>query len=405
MIEKLSQKAYNPPMLKKRVYLDYAAATPIDPIVKQAMDQVGETFANPSAQYASAREAKTFLDQARKDVAMFLGANNDELVFTSGATEANNLAILGVARAAGKGQIISIGTEHASVREPLKQLEKEGFGVIWCKVGPGGNLSKTDLEKALSKDTILVTISYANSEIGTIQPLTKISKIIREFESKNKIKILFHTDASAAAPFLNCEVSRLGVDLLTVSASKVYGPKGIGVLYVRRGTKLSPIIFGGSQEVGLRAGTESLQLIVGFAEALKIAQKNRNIDKEKLGSLMASFICDVTNDGPVYEIGPTKHHDKLPNIISLSFDGINGEDIVAYLDAAGFEIATGAACEAANTDPSPGLLALGLSKSEAQGSVRISIGRQTSQAEVVAAAKALINTLDTLGYTWDNEGK
>lgn len=390
-------------MLKKPIYLDYAAATPLDPNVKKAMDRAEIIFANPSAQYASAREAKTLIEKSRKEVAMFLGANSDEVVFTSGATESNNLAVLGVARMRKKGRIISIATEHASVREPLEQLEKEGYDVAWCKVGSDGILSSIDFEHTLNKDTILVSLAYANGEIGSVQPIIKISKIIREFEKANKTQILFHSDASAATLFLNCDVSRLGVDLLTVNANKVYGPKGIGALYVKRGTKLQPIQFGGSQEFGLRAGTESISLAIGLASALKIAQTKKSQNISKAGKLMFTLNNLLKKDGKLNVVGSAKHHERLLNIMTLYFDGINGEDIVAYMDAAGFEVATGAACEAANEEPSKALLSLGLTKSQARGSVRISIGRDTTQAQVESAAKSLVKTLKKLGYLWESE--
>lgn len=383
--------------MKNRVYLDYAAATPTDPNVAQAMQEVQGVFANPSAQYGSARESREVLDQARKDTAMFLGANSDEVIFSSGATESNNLAILGTAMAQPKGRIISVATEHASVREPLNLLKKAGYDVVFCGVKPNGEIHLDELKQTLTKDTILVSLAYANGEIGTTQPITKVSKLIREFENESGATIVFHTDASAAAPLLNCEVSRLGVDLMTLSGNKVYGPAGVGVLYVRRGTKLQPSQYGGGQELGLRPGTQPVELTVGMAEALKLVQDRRKKDEKHFIELSNEFKKTL---GKRVEI---ISKNKLPNIVSISFDGVNGEDIVAYMDAAGFEMATGAACEAAHKDPSQTLLAIGLTKAQAQGTIRISFGRQTTNSEVKATAKSLIKTLDTLGYKWDNK--
>lgn len=383
--------------MKNRVYLDYAAATPTDPKVVKAMQTSTGLFANPSAQYQSARVAREALEQARKDTAMFLGANSDEVIFTSGATESNNLAILGTAMTQSKGRVISIGTEHASVREPLELLKKAGYEVVFCKVKPSGEIKLDEFEKALTKDTILVSLAYANGEIGTVQPVTKINKIIRDYERIHKTRMIFHTDASAAALLLNCEVSRLGVDLMTLSGNKIYGPAGVGVLYVRRGTKLQPSQHGGGQELGMRPGTQPAELVAGMAKALKLVQDQRKKDEKHFIELAQEFKKTLGNK---IEIIPKN---KLPNVVSISFDDINGEDIVAYMDAAGFEIATGAACEAAHKEPSPALLAIGLTKSQAQGTIRISLGRQTTKKEIELAVQALVQTLDTLGYKWDNE--
>lgn len=388
--------------MKKRVYLDYAAATPIDPQVAKAMQSARPNFANPSAQYGSAREAKKLLDTARKDVAMFLGANSDEIVFTSGATESNNIALLAAARQHKSGRIISVATEHASVREPLKQLGREGYEVAHIVLDEDGEVDIQSLSKQLTKNTILVSIAYANGEIGTIQPIVKIGQMIREYEKAHDIKIVFHSDASAAALLLNCEVSRLGVDLLTLSGNKLYGPAGVGALYVRRGTQLAPILFGGGQEMGIRPGTESVELAVGLAKSLQLAAEHRDIDSKNFTNMISVFDDLLKKQGSTITIGATKHGKHLSNVIAYTFEGINGEDIVAYMDAAGFEIATGAACEAAHEDPSPSLLGLGISKAQAQGTIRVSVGRGTTQVEVDLAAQALINTLDILGYKWDN---
>ena len=378
----------------QRVYLDYAAATPIDGKVITAMRKAEACFANPSAQYASARAAKTLLNTARRDVAMFLGANQDEIIFTSGATEANNLAILGAARAVGRGRIISLNTEHASVREPIQQLEKEGFSVDWCGVGNDGVVDRQALNQLLQKDTILVSIAFANSEIGTIQSLAKIVADIRAFEKNHSSKIIIHTDASAAT-LLNCDVSRLGVDLLSLNAAKMYGPKGAGALYVRRGTQLVPTIFGGGQENSVRAGSENVVAIVGFAAAVRLAGQNRKTDEKLFSELYTAFLLELKKTKAKFVVtGNDKQ--RLFSIASFVFEGINGEDLVAHLDAWGFEVATGAACEAANEKPSQSLLALGFSPDQAQGSLRVSFGRQTTKADIKRFTKALAETLTLL---------
>ncbi len=381
----------------KRVYLDYAAATPLDSEVKAAMDKVDKLFANPSAPYASGRAAREQLQAARKKVAMFLGANQDEVVFTAGATEANNLAIFGVAGRHPKGRIISLATEHASVREPLQQLAQAGYDVQLCAVDQYGLIDMEDLARLLTPTTILVSLAYASGEIGTIQPLAKTVRLVCDFEASHHCQIMVHTDASAAALLLPCDVARLGVDLLTLSANKLYGPAGVGSLYVRRGVELKPLLYGGTQEYGRRAGTESVELAVGLAQAVQLVGERHKADGERFNQLLSEFMAALNKQGHATQLGHPKQ--RLTNIVSLSFDGVNGEDLVAYMDAAGFEIATGAACEAAKAEPSPALLALGLSPAQAQGSIRISVGRDTTSAEIRAAARALIRTLDKLKPT------
>lgn len=376
-----------------RVYLDYAAATPLDSTVVKKMHEVEKLFANPSGQYASGREARDLLDSSRKRIAMHFGASSDEIVITSGATESNNLAILGAARAVGKGKIISIATEHTSVREPIKQLKNEGFDIAWCQVDKTGKINLEEFKKQLTKDTVLVSVSYANSEIGTIQPISKIAQIIRKFEQTNQVKIVFHTDASGAVATLSCDVSRLGVDLLTCSAAKIYAPKGVGLLYVKRNTRLQQLLYGGSQELGLRSGTENITLINGFCQALIRVQEQKSIDTEKYKQLYIQCIHNL--EGIDYlENGHPK--DRLYAIVSLCFENVNGENLVAYLDANGFEVATGAACEASSDKPSAALLAIGRTKAQAQGSIRISFGRNTTSKDVDRLVECLKKTIFTL---------
>lgn len=377
----------------KRVYLDYAAATPIEAEVAVAMQNAVANFANPAATYTSARLAKTELDKHRKTLAMFIGANSDEIVFTSGASESNNLAILGAARKKGKGEIISALSEHSSIREPLKQLEKEGFIVHWCRVDKHGRVDKTQFKQLLHTNTILVTLSLANSEYGTIEDITGLVEIVREFEKEQKSKVLFHTDASAAAMVNNCSVSRLGVDLLTLSSAKLYGPNGIGLVYVRRGSAIQPQIFGGKQENSLRAGTESGFLLAGFARAIEIVLQKRKDDEKHFRELY-SKLTDYFKTKNVVINGDSKH--RLYSLLSVSFRNINGEDLVAYLDSKGFEVSTGAACEVSNQTPSTALLALGRTKKEAQGSLRISFGRTTTSNDIMAFTNALEETLTIL---------
>ncbi len=374
----------------KRVYLDYAAATPIDKAVAQAMQDVIADFANPASVYSSGRFAKDKLSLARKTMAMFLGANTDEIVLTSGASESNNLAILGVARKSGKGEIISSKIEHSSIREPLSQLEKEGYKVHWCPVDKHGKVIEEQFKKLVNKNTILVSHSLANSEFGTVEDISRLAMYVHDYAKQNSTKILFHTDASAAALVSNCSVSRLDVDLLTLSSAKLYGPGGIGLLYVRRGAELQPLIFGGKQENGLRAGSETIFLAAGFAKALEIVLEFRQQDAEHYKKLYKE-LAKYFEEKNIQLNGHAKQ--RLYSLVSVSIDGVNGEDLVAYLDSMGFEVSTGAACEISNQLPSTVLLALGLSRVKAQGSLRISFGRSTKLEDVLAFTKAIDKTL------------
>lgn len=377
----------------KRVYLDYAAATPIEPEVATAMQEAMVNFANPASLYTSGRSAKTELQKHRKALAMFLGANADELVFTSGASESNNLALLGAARKRGKGEIISSLAEHSSIREPLKQLEKEGYIIHWCPVDRKGRVKREEFSKLLNKNTILVSLSLANSEFGTIEDIAGLVEIVRNAETKNKNKILFHTDASAAALLNNCNVARLGIDFLTLSSAKIYGPNGVGLLYLRRGSSVKSQIYGGSQENGLRAGSESLFLVAGFAKAIEIVQKRHKQDEAHFLKLYAN-LAKYFQQKNIPLNGDSKR--RLHSIVNVSFDSLNGEDLVSYLDSLGFEVSTGAACEVSNQLPSTALLALGLSQDEAQGSLRISFGRTTRLEDITVFTKALNTTLTIL---------
>ena len=275
----------------KRVYLDHAAATPVDPHVAKTMEPfLSLQFGNAGGLYEEGRVAKKALDGARESIAHMIGARAEEIIFTSGGTESDNLAIFGVAgtikQPAPRGHIITTSFEHHAVLNSCQQLEKEGFDVTYLDVGAEGIVDPDDVKKALRLETMLVSIMYANNEIGTIQPIYEIAKIIQEYRAQNKSAYpYFHTDACQAADYLNINVYDLGVDLMTINASKIYGPKGIGMLYRKMGTPLKPMIVGGGQEMRMRGGTENIQLIVGFAKALQIAQETRVEEAKRLVDL------------------------------------------------------------------------------------------------------------------------
>ncbi len=379
--------------MNKRVYFDYAAATPLDKSVSRAMQKVEPFFANPSSNYQSGREAAKTMSQSKKTLGMQMGANADEIVLTSGATEANNLAIIGSMQNYKDGEIITIATEHSSVREPLSHLHENNFEIIYSKISKTGKLDLTQFERNLSIKTRLVTIAYANSEIGTVQKLSKISQIIKKFNTQNNTNILFHSDCSAAIGSLNCDVSRLGLDMATFSAAKIYGPKGIGMLYIKRGTKVNPILFGGGQQSGLRSGSEGLALTVGFAEAMKLAVAVRKNEAIKYKEMYIKLIHQLQEKLTFIENGDAK--DRIFNIANISFEGLDGENLVAYLDSQGIEVSTGAACEASNDKPSEVLLSLGLSESQAQGSLRISFGRPTTHKDIDFLIEKLIGIISS----------
>ncbi|MDP3762877.1 MAG: cysteine desulfurase family protein [bacterium] len=367
----------------RRVYLDYAATTPLDPRVKGAMEPWWtENFGNAGGLYEEGRRAKEAMQDSREIIAKLIGARTDEIIFTSGGTEADNLAIFGVARSLGKGHIITSAFEHHAVLNPCQQLEKEGFNVTYLDVGKDGVVNPEDVKKALRPETILVTIMYANNEIGTIQPVAGIGKIIREFCAQNKSQLpYFHTDACQAAGCLDLNVNNLGVDLMSVNASKIYGPKGVGFLYKRGGVKIKPQILGGGQEGRMRSGTEAIPLIVGMAEAFKIAQEEREKETARLIPLRDYFISEVIKRIP--KVVLNGHAQKrLPNNINVSILDIEGEALILYLDAEGISISTGSACTSESLDPSHVILALGKPYEFAHSSMRFTLGRGTTKKDL-----------------------
>lgn len=377
-------KAQNQPI----IYLDYAAATPLDPAVKAAMDDAERLFANPSARYAAARTASDELTRARARVAKQLGCTAAEIVFTSGGTEADNLAIFGLAEAnAEHGRhIISVQTEHKAVLEPLATLQSQGWEVDFAPVDSTGRLQLDKLQKLIRDDTILIAISLASSETGTLQPVREVAKIVAQTRTERQRRgvatpLYLHSDGSAAAGQLNLQISRVGVDTLSLNAAKIYGPKGSGALYIRRGTSIAPQIVGGGQENGLRAGTENVAGAVGLATALELANQRRMAESERLKNLRDQLQAGIIQLYPTARINGSLKY-RLPNILNVSLPGLDGEDVVAYFDAAGIAVATGAACTAGSGEPNRALLAMGLPPELAQSSLRLSLGRATTDADI-----------------------
>lgn len=361
----------------KKVYLDHSATTPISKEVVEAMMVVMEKeFGNPSSVHQFGREAKKALEDAREKVALLIGAEPSEIIFTSGGTEADNLALLGAAKANQKKgkHIITSSIEHHAILDTAKELEKLGFEVTYLPVDECGLVNVADLESALREDTILISIMHVNNEVGTIQPIEEIGKI-----AKTK-KIIFHSDAVQSVGKIPVNVNDLNVDLLTVSAHKVYGPKGVGCLYVRKGTRLDPQHFGGGQERKRRPGTENIPGIVGFGKAAELALANlpqeQNIVKlrDKLIDGLMERISDCQLNGH-----PTK---RIPTNVNVSIRFLEGESLLLSLDMKGIAASSGSACTSGSLDPSHVLLAMGICHEIAHGSLRMTLGKDTTDEDI-----------------------
>ncbi len=378
----------------KRYYFDYAAATPLDVEVAQEMEAARSAYANPASLYAEGREARNLLDAARKRIAVVLGAQAREIVFTSGATESDNLAILGALTACGEPQarVITLSTEHAAVRACTQVARASGYDVQEVAVAETGMVDVDNIARLITDETVLISIAITTSEVGTVQPIAEIGQLVKEVRVNREKRsiatpIIFHTDASAALGFLPLPVDRLGVDLMTLSSAKAYGPVGIGALYVRRGTPLTPMIIGGRQETSLRSGTPAVDLTVGFAAAAEKAEAMRKDEVRRLQGLRDDLWRGLKDIVGIKLNGHAKKH--LAGLINISFAGFDGEDLVLALDAAGFAVATGAACAESSDEPSHVLIALGRTRAEAQGSLRISLGRSTTAEDVQALVGAI----------------
>lgn len=373
-------------MTPREVYLDHAAATPLDPEVLAVMRPfLEEAHGNPSSFHSSGKRAKDAVDAARARIAGVINVRPDEILFTSGGTESDNLAVLGYARAnAEKGKhLVTTAFEHHAVLEAMAHLEhKEGFQVTYLSPDKEGMISVEQVMAAIRPDTLLVSVMYANNEIGTIQPIAEIGNAIQKFrKEKNLPHLLFHTDACQAAGALPLDVEKLHVDMMTLNGSKSYGPKGIGLLYVHRGIKLRPLMFGGAQERGIRPGTENVASIVGLAEAIARAQAQREAESARLIPLRDALIAGIKKT--IAKTRLNGHATKrLPNNVNVSFMDIEGEALLLYLDAAGIYASTGSACTSASLDPSHVILSLGMPYEVAHGSLRFTLGRATTMDDI-----------------------
>ncbi len=400
--------------MNKQIYLDYAATTPLDPRVAKEVMRIAKKYpGNASSVHGVGRSAARILDRSRQIVADFFGAQFNEIIFTSGATEANNLAIMGLVQAFEEKRpgvtphIVTSVLEHSSVREVIGHLEKVGrVSVTRVEVDQSGCVFVDAVAQAITEQTMLVSIMYVNNEIGTLQPIRDIGKLIKKINEQKESDVLkrksagekisfgsfdkmyFHTDAVQAIQYCDVDVLRLHVDMLTASAHKCYGPKGVGVLYVREGTPLTQVLYGGGQEMSLRPGTYNLPAIAGCARGFKEVTKSREKEVERLTQLQSWLSSGIEQRGGVL-VGSSQ--ERVCHIMSYAFEGVDGEMLFLQLDQAGYAVSTGSACASGAIEQSPVIQALG-SVASHMGVIRISLGRDTSLREL----RGFVTTLETL---------
>ena len=376
----------------KRIYLDHASSMPVDPrVLEFATPYLTKKMGNPSSLHSASLTAKEAIEDARKKIAEFINAENEKsIIFTGSATEANNLAIRGTAlRNIAQGKtVVASAIEHISVLNSMKSLQKNGFTFNIIPVDSTGIIDLGKLESLLTKDSVVTSIMYANNEIGTIEPIKKISEIVHEKG------MYLHVDATAAAGRIPLDVQNDGIDLLTLSSNDLYGPQGAGALYIKPGVKLQPVIIGGGQERGLRSGTENIFAIAGMGEAARIIQNEMTQENKRLKKIRDKLIDEILQIDETYLTGhPTK---RLPHHASFRFSHIEGESILLNMDMYNIQIATGSACSSKTLEPSHVLLAIGLKHEEAHGSMVITLGRSNTFEEIPLITKAVKETVQRL---------
>ncbi|PIP60711.1 cysteine desulfurase NifS [Candidatus Uhrbacteria bacterium CG22_combo_CG10-13_8_21_14_all_47_17] len=393
-------------------YLDHAAATPVDARVLEAMlPYFSSVYGNPSSFHSVGIEAKRAVQEARKRIASLLNAQEENIIFTSGGTESDSLAVLGIPRTkvhldalrAKLGEetiphVITSSVEHHAVLEPLLFLKKRGeIELTVLDVDRQGMVAPQDVVKALKENTLLVSIMMANNEIGTIEPIADTGRAILSWRKERETPYpFFHTDACQAAGYLDLDVEKTHVDLLTLNASKMYGPKGIGLLYIRKGIRLAPLIIGGGQERNLRSGTENVPGIIGLAKAFELAQASREEESSRLTVLRDALAEELLTIPKSVLNGHTTK--RLPNNVNVSFLDIEGEAAILYLDAEGIMASTGSACASSSLDPSHVILATGLSYEAAHGSIRFTLGRSTTKEDVQHVLQVMPGVVERLRH-------
>ena len=365
------------------IYLDNAASTPVhEKVIEEMIPYFKEQYGNPSSIHKYGRLANSAIQNARKRIASLINAESSNILITSGGTESNNTALYGIARRNKGKHIITSSIEHDAILEPCKRLEEEGFQITYLPVDKYGLVNPEDVEKEIASDTCLVSIMFANNEIGTIQPIEEIGKIIQERE------IIFHTDAIQAIGKTPINVKKLGIDLLSISSHKINGPKGVGALYIKKGIKIDPLILGGGQENGLRSGTENVASIVGFGMACQLANDNMVQNQEHFRKLGMKLITDVLKEIPHTKLNghPEK---RISNNIHFTFLGVNGEDLIIKLDENKVAASTGSACSVKVQKASHVLRAMGFSHEQITGSLRLTIGITNTEEEINETVQVL----------------
>ena len=384
--------------LEKLIYMDYAATTPTrQEVVNTMLPYMTTHFGNPSSIYTLAQDARNAVDSARKTISQILGSRSSEIVFTSGGTESDNTAIKGVSFAMKHlgNHIITSMVEHHAVLHTCQQMEQFGFDVTYLPVDHNGQVRIEDLENSLTENTILVSIMYANNEIGTIQPIKDMVRTVKNKANELSKTIVFHTDAVQAVGHVDIDVTELGVDMLSMSAHKFYGPRGVGALYVKRGTPFESLLAGGGQERQRRSGTENVPGIVGMAHALKLTHTDRKHESLRILRMRDRVVTELSNsvENLVFNGHPIN---RLDNNVSVSFKGVEGEPVLMGLDFAGICASSGSACSSASVEPSHVLLAIGRSAEEAQGTLRITLGRDNSEEDIDYLLDVLPNLVNKL---------
>ncbi len=372
------------------IYLDNAASTAVHKdVLDEMLPFLKEQYGNPSSIHRLGRQADKAIRNARKRISELINSSPDEILFTSGGTESNNTALYGIAHSNKGNHIITSSIEHEAILEPCKRLEEEGFRLTYLPVDNHGFVNPHDLKDALSEDTCLVSIMFANNEVGTIQPIQEISSICKEKS------VVFHTDAIQAIGKVPINVENLGVDLLSVSSHKINGPKGVGALYIKKGIQISPLILGGGQEKGLRSGTENVANIVGFGKACQLANENLELNITFLKNLRDYLITNVTQQIPNVTLNGD-HEKRIPNNTHFTFLGVNGEDLIIKLDENEIAASTGSACSVKTQKASHVLQAMGFSHEQITGSLRLTVGIYNTKEELektVMTLKKIVNEL------------
>ena len=379
--------------MMRRVYLDHSATTPVDrEVADLMMVYFTEKYGNPSSIHSFGREARHALEEARSQVAGLLGAKPEEITFTSGGTEADNLAILGLAEARqekGRHLIVS-AIEHHAVLDTAKYLEKAGFTLTVLPVNSAGIVEIDELTKSLRPDTILVSVMHANNEVGSIQPVAEIGRIVREHGAA------FHIDAVQTFGKIPVNVEELKADLLTISAHKIYGPKGVGALYVRKGVRISPLMHGGGQEKKRRSGTENTPAIIGFGKACELAAQRMTEEAERVKKLRDTLLTGIAESIKYVKVNGPQGDLRLPNNVNVSIEFVEGESLLLSLDMLGIAASSGSACTSGSLDPSHVLLAMGLPHEIAHGSLRFTLGRQNTEEDVAYVLEHLPKIVERL---------